>query len=282
MTRRRSKCALELPLDRFRVTTTRHGQRAPHSLCKSCESSARYARAKNDGSESRARRHANRLRESARKAARSGRDYIPREERKRRAAARAVTPTDRQLRSNVLWMLRSLFAQRCVRGGEKPDSVEYRWRYRSDPAFREKEIARRWATKEAQAHRATIGDGSLTSRVLRAMFAAANECLYCGGRMTSSVKTLDHVIPRSRGGAHSIENVVVCCRSCNCAKKTRTLLECAMASALAVFAGPPRMARLEADPAWGPMTIGRTAGSADCGLRLDSKFSDCDFRFRVL
>ena len=44
-------------------------------------------------------------------------------------------------------------------------------------------------------------------------------CQYCGDR----AETLDHVVPRSRGGAHSWENVVAACRPCNVAKADRLL-----------------------------------------------------------
>lgn len=47
-----------------------------------------------------------------------------------------------------------------------------------------------------------------------------NTCQYCG--LHSSDLTLDHVKPRSRGGATSWENVVACCRSCNARKRDRT------------------------------------------------------------
>jgi 5-methylcytosine-specific restriction endonuclease McrA len=38
------------------------------------------------------------------------------------------------------------------------------------------------------------------------------ECQYCG--RTGSL-TMDHVVPRSRGGETSWENVVTCCAGCN-------------------------------------------------------------------
>ncbi|MEM1418500.1 MAG: HNH endonuclease, partial [Myxococcota bacterium] len=44
-------------------------------------------------------------------------------------------------------------------------------------------------------------------------------CQYCGSR---SDLTLDHVLPRSRGGASSWENLVACCRECNLSKGQRT------------------------------------------------------------
>lgn len=43
-------------------------------------------------------------------------------------------------------------------------------------------------------------------------------CAYCSGSAT----TIDHVIPRSRGGADSWENLVACCLRCNNLKGDRT------------------------------------------------------------
>lgn len=45
-------------------------------------------------------------------------------------------------------------------------------------------------------------------------------CQYCGRR--SNDLTLDHVMPRSRGGPTGWENVVACCRACNAKKRDRT------------------------------------------------------------
>jgi len=46
-------------------------------------------------------------------------------------------------------------------------------------------------------------------------------CAYCGGSATS----IDHVVPRSRGGPHTWDNVVAACRRCNHIKADRTLNE---------------------------------------------------------
>ncbi len=42
-----------------------------------------------------------------------------------------------------------------------------------------------------------------------------NTCQYCGKGLAAGELTLDHVIPRSRGGASTWENLVACCHSCN-------------------------------------------------------------------
>jgi 5-methylcytosine-specific restriction endonuclease McrA len=45
-------------------------------------------------------------------------------------------------------------------------------------------------------------------------------CQYCGKR--SQKLTVDHVIPRHKGGRHAWENVVACCLDCNNRKGNRT------------------------------------------------------------
>src|SRR5438093_7823652 len=42
-----------------------------------------------------------------------------------------------------------------------------------------------------------------------------NTCQYCGEVLPSSELTLDHVVPRSRGGTSTWENLVACCHPCN-------------------------------------------------------------------
>jgi 5-methylcytosine-specific restriction endonuclease McrA len=49
-------------------------------------------------------------------------------------------------------------------------------------------------------------------------------CQYCGGRAES----IDHVVPRSRGGEHTWENVVAACRACNTHKRDRLLEQTSM------------------------------------------------------
>lgn len=46
-------------------------------------------------------------------------------------------------------------------------------------------------------------------------------CAYCGAR----AETIDHVVPRSRGGAHSWQNCVACCAKCNHRKADKLLSE---------------------------------------------------------
>ena len=47
-------------------------------------------------------------------------------------------------------------------------------------------------------------------------------CQYCGRTPANSELTVDHVVPRSRGGESSWENCVLACRPCNRRKADRT------------------------------------------------------------
>lgn len=49
-----------------------------------------------------------------------------------------------------------------------------------------------------------------------------HECVYCG---SCKNLTIDHVIPRSKGGKDSWDNLVTACRSCNAEKADLTLEE---------------------------------------------------------
>jgi len=56
----------------------------------------------------------------------------------------------------------------------------------------------------------------------RAIFARdGGRCVYCAAPATS----IDHVIPRSRGGGHNWENVVSACHKCNHVKADKHLKE---------------------------------------------------------
>ena len=48
-----------------------------------------------------------------------------------------------------------------------------------------------------------------------------HRCAYC--RKSGVLLTQDHVVPLSRGGNHSVDNIVPACLSCNASKGTKTL-----------------------------------------------------------
>ncbi len=79
-----------------------------------------------------------------------------------------------------------------------------------------------------------------------------HRCAYCGG----AADTVDHVVPRSRGGGDQWENVVAACRRCNGRKGDRTLAE--LGWELPITPAAPAGARClvvavaRVEPAWEP------------------------------
>src|ERR1044072_6752400 len=66
-------------------------------------------------------------------------------------------------------------------------------------------------------------------------------CQYCGTQYPPSELTLDHVLPRSRGGESAWDNLVACCKRCNHRKGNRTPEESARSAAS--WSIPSRTAR---------------------------------------
>lgn len=49
-----------------------------------------------------------------------------------------------------------------------------------------------------------------------------NQCVYCGNKKNL---TVDHVIPKSKGGKNTWQNLVTCCQKCNTQKDNLTVSE---------------------------------------------------------
>lgn len=71
-----------------------------------------------------------------------------------------------------------------------------------------------------------------------------NTCQYCGQRFPRAELNIDHVIPRSRGGLSTWENVVCSCHACNRRKGGRTPDEAGM-----------KLLRRPRRPEWTPFMI---------------------------
>jgi 5-methylcytosine-specific restriction endonuclease McrA len=111
--------------------------------------------------------------------------------------------------------------------------IRARRHYRTSKEYRDKELARtkEWRATDAGAasernrtnrRRALKKNAvsTLTSSEWREVLAAAKgRCCYC--RKKFKRLTMDHVIPLSKGGAHSKENVVAACKSCNSRKRAK-------------------------------------------------------------
>ncbi|MBW2732980.1 MAG: HNH endonuclease [Deltaproteobacteria bacterium] len=77
--------------------------------------------------------------------------------------------------------------------------------------------------------------GALALRPKHVKFSRENvlardrwRCQYCGDHKPTPQLTLDHVIPRSRGGPTNWQNIVTACKDCNHHKANRTPREAHM------------------------------------------------------
>lgn len=61
-------------------------------------------------------------------------------------------------------------------------------------------------------------DSTLNAKSLIKLFSSFDSCPVCGNYMKRNDKTLDHIVPLSKGGMHSIHNSIIVCRSCNSSK----------------------------------------------------------------
>ena len=51
---------------------------------------------------------------------------------------------------------------------------------------------------------------------------AKGRCHYCGNRFHPRDLTMDHIVPLSKGGLHTKENITTACMSCNSGKKDKS------------------------------------------------------------
>ncbi len=54
---------------------------------------------------------------------------------------------------------------------------------------------------------------------------SSGKCYFCGRKTTFKNLTMDHLLPLSRGGMSTKDNIVPCCKSCNTKKKSMLPLE---------------------------------------------------------
>jgi 5-methylcytosine-specific restriction endonuclease McrA len=90
-----------------------------------------------------------------------------------------------------------------------------------------------------------------TALTRRAVFARDGwVCQYCG----KAAENLDHVLPRSRGGKHTWDNVVAACRRCNSKKENRLPDEAGLKLAHQPYIPSDgfRLSLGKLEPAWEP------------------------------
>lgn len=61
--------------------------------------------------------------------------------------------------------------------------------------------------------------GGVPHALRRNVLQRDKACVYCGSTVHL---TVDHVVPRSKGGGHTLDNLVAACKQCNSSKSNRT------------------------------------------------------------
>ena len=102
------------------------------------------------------------------------------------------------------------------------EADKWRWKYRNDPEFRQAQLQRLKAQKIKRKKRTEF---SMTKAEVLAVYAERSSCLYCGCRLDSGSKVLDHMDPLSKGGAHDASNLVVACAKCNTRKSAKLFVD---------------------------------------------------------
>ena len=209
----------EKPLAEFRVQVRKSGNKVPRQHCARCEVRLCVERRRK---REQAGVKRNRTADGITLARKQGREYIPRTERRRMAEERkALTPPKPPRTPKPTWVDR--FKQECPQEYErhkhKPkNTLAWVARYHMNPVFKAKEIERVRRKKAVQQGYKMDSDGTLTGPVIQSLFANARRCPDCRKRLEPRDKDLDHIVPISKGGAHSILNVRVICKRCNTAK----------------------------------------------------------------
>jgi 5-methylcytosine-specific restriction endonuclease McrA len=83
-----------------------------------------------------------------------------------------------------------------------------------------------------------------------------NECQYCGVKVHGEEVTIDHIMPKARGGKNSWVNCVIACKPCNRKKADKTPEEAHMSLRGWVIQGDsgPEMTYKPFKPRWYPLT----------------------------
>lgn len=147
--------------------------------------------------------------------------------------AKPLTPEQREKAkaASRRWYQRNLAAQRLrcrlqkrasykVRG-EEMRAINRKWAKANPEMIRERDLRRRAIQASV-----TLGDTRLISQwmkeIKRQVFA---RCHWCGTKVPGRKVHFDHVLPMSKGGAHSISNLCVSCPECNLSKQDRALAD---------------------------------------------------------
>lgn len=103
---------------------------------------------------------------------------------------------------------------------QKARASEKRWRTRNRDWTQARDHARRAAKAEV-----TINPRSIQIFINGVRNKKAVICYYCGSVVSGHKAHFDHIVPLSKGGPHSVENLCVSCPRCNQTKLNKPIHE---------------------------------------------------------
>ena len=140
-------------------------------------------------------------------------------------------------RSRVSYWLNPVKRREAVRKSHaKHPEQAAKWLEKPGNREKRREIHRRYAKNHPEKRaansarwRALRMNAPVVQKIKRAFVIERDNstCYLCGKRLGDNPRELhlDHVIPLSRGGMHTYDNLKVCCRSCNGRKRMALLSE---------------------------------------------------------
>jgi len=69
--------------------------------------------------------------------------------------------------------------------------------------------------------RAKYKNGDITSKQMRDFISNVKKCYWCNCNINSKNMHVDHYIPLSKGGKHTLSNIVASCAKCNISKNAK-------------------------------------------------------------
>ena len=141
---------------------------------------------------------------------RESRYYSDRKHREKRLAVAAAYRERNREKMRV-------YAAERAKNREKLREIERRYLMRHPEKQREKHLRRKALMRKAS----VIGRINIMEVIKR----DNSTCYLCGKLLSHTSITIDHVIPISRGGSHTTENVRVACARCNSRKHNKLLSE---------------------------------------------------------
>lgn len=244
-TKRCKKCLRTLPVESFRRGV---------SPCRECENKAAAEYRKTDAAKrakakyrasakgiatERAREQRPEVKEFRRQQSRSERgrqnkkryEATPKGKMTRKAALQRYRKTER---AKILARLRDKkrsglphrkeLNKRCRRKRYAMDAIHRTKVLLRHSLWAKTEAGHNWYAVKSQMRRAAsnaTNDGTPLTPAAWATIksAAKGKCYYC--RQKVAKLTMDHVIPLSKGGTHTVENIVAACLPCNCRKRAK-------------------------------------------------------------